>query len=115
MVTSENPNTSATEMKKSFEEARARWETHRTMQQLSSLGGRVEYMTADVTDREQVLIQFALVVVSQLALQPLRILEGKIQNAFASSLPQIERFSIFEFLRRTEQPFEHAGRINFFG
>ncbi len=50
----DHPTASASEMKNHFELARARWEAHQTIRQLSSLGGRVEYMVADVTDREQV-------------------------------------------------------------
>ena len=45
---------SAAKMKREFEKTRARWEAHRTIQQLSTLGGRVEYMVADVTDRDRV-------------------------------------------------------------
>ena len=51
---SENPNASVLEMKKSFELARARWEAHRTIRKLESLGGRVEYVVADVNDYDQV-------------------------------------------------------------
>jgi 3-oxoacyl-(acyl-carrier-protein) synthase/NAD(P)-dependent dehydrogenase (short-subunit alcohol dehydrogenase family)/acyl-CoA thioesterase FadM len=50
----QHPGASAAEMKREFEETRARWEAHRTIEQLSALGGRVEYMVADVTDRDQV-------------------------------------------------------------
>lgn len=50
----EHPQASAAQLKRQFERARARWEAHRTLERLSNAGGRVEYMTADVTDREQV-------------------------------------------------------------
>ncbi|MFZ5829216.1 MAG: SDR family NAD(P)-dependent oxidoreductase [Planctomycetota bacterium] len=50
----QHPRASAAEMKRAFEKTRACWEAHRTIQQLSALGGRVEYMVADVTDRDQV-------------------------------------------------------------
>jgi 3-oxoacyl-(acyl-carrier-protein) synthase len=50
----QHPRASAAEMKREFEKTRARWEAHRTIQELSALGGRVEYMVADVTDRDQV-------------------------------------------------------------
>ena len=50
----EHPGASAAEMKREFEKTRARWEAHRTIEQLSALGGRVEYMVADVTDPDQV-------------------------------------------------------------
>ena len=50
----EHPNASAAEMNKEFKLTRARWEAHQTIQQLSSLGGRIEYRVADVTDRKQV-------------------------------------------------------------
>ncbi len=50
----QHPRASAAEMKCAFEKTRACWEAHRTIRQLSALGGRVEYMVADVTDRDQV-------------------------------------------------------------
>ncbi len=50
----DHPDASAYEMKKSFELTRARWEAHQTMQQLSLLGGKAEYIVADVTDNKQV-------------------------------------------------------------
>ena len=50
----QHPRAPAAEMKREFEKARACWEAHRTIQQLSALGGRVEYVVADVTDRDQV-------------------------------------------------------------
>lgn len=49
-----NPHTTAAEMKREFEKTRACWESHRTIQRLSTLGGKVEYMVADVTDRKQI-------------------------------------------------------------
>jgi NAD(P)-dependent dehydrogenase (short-subunit alcohol dehydrogenase family) len=45
---------SVAEMKRAFEKSRAAWETHRTIRHLSAFGGRVEYIVADVTDRDQV-------------------------------------------------------------
>ena len=50
----EHPCASGVEMKRAYEQTRARWEVHRTIQRLSALGGRMEYMVADVTDRDQV-------------------------------------------------------------
>ncbi|TWT98528.1 type I polyketide synthase [Stieleria varia] len=50
----DHPGASAREMKKSFELARARWEAHRNITTLKNVGGRVEYMAVDVTDRTQV-------------------------------------------------------------
>lgn len=50
----DNPNASPLEMKKSFESSRARWEAHRTIEKLASLGGHVEYVVADITDPAQV-------------------------------------------------------------
>ena len=47
----DSPKATLREMKSSFEAARARWEAHQTIKQLSSLGGRVEYLECDVTDR----------------------------------------------------------------
>lgn len=49
----ENPKCSAIEMRKSFDASRGRWEAYQTVQQLASRGGQVEYMVADVTDKEQ--------------------------------------------------------------
>jgi NAD(P)-dependent dehydrogenase (short-subunit alcohol dehydrogenase family) len=49
----DRPQATAAEMKGSFERARAGWEAHQTITHLSSLGGRAEYMVADLTDREQ--------------------------------------------------------------
>ncbi len=49
----DNPAITLNEMKKSFEASRARWEAHQTIEQLSRLPGRVEYLVADVTDRVQ--------------------------------------------------------------
>ncbi len=48
------PHASAAEMKREFDKTRACWEAHCTIQQFSALGGRLEYMVADVTDRDQV-------------------------------------------------------------
>ena len=53
-VMREHPGASPAVMKREFEKTRASWEAHRTIRQLSALGGRVEYMVADVTDRDQV-------------------------------------------------------------
>ncbi len=50
----EHAHATAAEMKREFERTRARWEAYRTIQQLSALGGQMEYMVADVTDRDQV-------------------------------------------------------------
>ncbi len=51
---SDNAGASPLEMKRSFEQSRARWEAHKTIQQLKSLGGHVEYKIVDVTNRDQV-------------------------------------------------------------
>ena len=40
----EHPGASPAEMKRAFEKTRASWEAHRTIERLSALGGRVEYM-----------------------------------------------------------------------
>jgi 3-oxoacyl-(acyl-carrier-protein) synthase/NAD(P)-dependent dehydrogenase (short-subunit alcohol dehydrogenase family)/acyl-CoA thioesterase FadM len=50
----ENPNVSASEMKRAFEKAQARWEADETIRQLNSFSGSVEYMQVDVTDEAQV-------------------------------------------------------------
>ncbi len=50
----EHPGASAAVMKREFEKTRAGWESHRTIQRLSALGGRVEYLVADVTEGDQV-------------------------------------------------------------
>ncbi len=50
----QHPRASAAEMKREFEKTRACWEAHRTIRRLSAVGGRVEYMVVDVTDRDQV-------------------------------------------------------------
>ena len=50
----ENPKSSPLEMRKRFESARASWEAHRSIEHLRSIGGSVEYVVADVTDRHQV-------------------------------------------------------------
>jgi 3-oxoacyl-(acyl-carrier-protein) synthase/acyl-CoA thioesterase FadM/NAD(P)-dependent dehydrogenase (short-subunit alcohol dehydrogenase family) len=50
----DHPSASPMKMKRSYEAARARWETYQTIRSLSALGGRVEYKTVDMTDRKAV-------------------------------------------------------------
>ncbi len=50
----ENPRSTPVDMKKSFESARARWEASRTIDNLARVGGRIRYMTVDVTNGEEV-------------------------------------------------------------
>ena len=42
------------QLRRNFETLRAQWEAHNTIEQLSQLGGRVQYVPVDVTDAEQV-------------------------------------------------------------
>ncbi|MCA9139547.1 MAG: SDR family oxidoreductase [Planctomycetales bacterium] len=50
----EHPGATAREMKQSFKSTRANWDAARQIQVLSALEGNVDYMVADVTDRDQV-------------------------------------------------------------
>jgi len=50
----EHPGQSPTSMKRSFEAANARWEAYQTIETLSSIGGGVHYIQADVTSADDV-------------------------------------------------------------
>ncbi len=50
----QNPKVDGAEMKRAFHQARRSWETHATIQRLQSLGGHFEYLSADVTQANQV-------------------------------------------------------------
>ena len=50
----ENPEATPVEMRSSYQKVRACWEAHATIERLSSLGGRIKYVTADVTKRDEV-------------------------------------------------------------
>ena len=49
----QNPSADGAEMKRAYQTARRSWETHATIQRLQSLGGRFEYIAADVTEQDQ--------------------------------------------------------------
>lgn len=49
-----NPHINALEMKRCFESARTRWEAYESIELLRAMGGRVEYLVADVTDADQI-------------------------------------------------------------
>ena len=50
----EHPMASGAEMKRAFDTAFARWETRKTIDRLSSVGGHFEYQSVDVSDPDQV-------------------------------------------------------------
>lgn len=50
----DSPGATAAEMKREYEKALARWETHDNLRQLSTLGGTVAYQAVDITHPEQV-------------------------------------------------------------
>jgi malonyl CoA-acyl carrier protein transacylase/NAD(P)-dependent dehydrogenase (short-subunit alcohol dehydrogenase family)/acyl-CoA thioesterase FadM len=50
----EDPTASPAEMKRQYEQARSRWEVHRSLERLSRHGGNVEYLACDVTNADQV-------------------------------------------------------------
>ena len=100
-----HPNASAAEMKKQFDRARARWEAHETIERLSSLGGRVEYLVADVTDREQVAD-----VVRQILSKFGRI-DLIVHGAGVQTSKRLEYRSLAEF-RRTFAPSKSPGCEN---
>ena len=50
----EHPGKNASEMKRAFAKAQARWEADRTIRNLNTINGTVEYMQVDVTDKAQV-------------------------------------------------------------
>ena len=47
----EHPDATPVQMRENYQKIRARWEAHATIERLNRLGGRVKYVTADVTNR----------------------------------------------------------------